>query len=97
MIMNMVFAMAVFMMLFIMAMFCPIFMLMRMFMTFFLFQNHIKITGIDPAFLRPSDRYFIPVQRQSLQRLPEDLLSGSQIQERAHGHISADAGVTFQI
>ena len=27
----------------------------------FLLQNHIKVTGIDPAFFRPPDRYFIPL------------------------------------
>ena len=63
----------------------------------FLFQNHIKVTGIDPAFFRPPDRYFIPVQRQGLKSCPEGLLSRTQIQECAHCHIPADTGVTFQI
>ena len=102
--------MAVFMimMLFIMAMFCSMHMLMfvnvcfpvmlmRVFMPFFLLQNHIKITGIDPAFFRPSDPDLIPFERQCLQRFPEGLLSGAKIQKRTHSHITADTGITFQI
>ena len=72
-------------------------MVMQRLLSFFLLQNHIKITSIDPAFLRPSDRYLIAFEGQSPQSFPEGLLSRSQIQERAHCHIPADAGVTFQI
>ena len=71
--------------------------IMRMSVLFLIRQDHIEITGINAAFLRPSDFYLVALYLKAVQCLFQYLRVCSQVQKRSHGHVSADSGIAFQI
>ena len=60
-------------------------------------QDHIKAACLDAAFHPAADLNAVSVHAEAFQACQQFFPAGSQIQERSHRHISADAGVTFQI
>ena len=65
-------------------------MAMLMYMLF-IFQMHIKIIGLDAAFLRCSKMQMIAIYPQTCQRILQHLSVCPQIKKRSYGHITADS------
>ena len=57
----------------------------------FILQMHIKIIGLDAAFLRCSKMQMIAIYPQTCQRILQHLSVCPQIKKRSYGHITADS------
>ena len=60
-------------------------------------QDHLKAACLDAAFYPAADLDAVSVHIETFKTCQQFFPAGSQIQECRHHHISADAGVTFQI
>ena len=60
-------------------------------------QDHLKAACLDAAFYPAADLDTVSVHIETFKTCQQFFPAGSQIQECRHHHISADAGVTFQI
>ena len=78
------------MMVFVFMLFMVMVMAMLMYMLF-IFQMHIKIIGLDAAFLRCSKMQMIAIYPQTCQRILQNLSVCPQIKKRSYGHITADS------
>ena len=54
-------------------------------------QVHVKVKGVDSAFLRPAKVQVIAVHLQTFQAPLQPLSAGAQVQKGAHRHVSADS------
>ena len=62
-----------------------------------LIQDHVEIAGIDPGLFDPADPDLISVQGKGGKRRKKAVLIRAQIQQRSHGHISADPAGAVKI
>ena len=62
-----------------------------------LIQDHIEIAGVDPSLFDPADPDLIAVQGERGKRREKPALIRAQVQQRSHGHISADPAGAVEI
>jgi len=63
----------------------------------FCVQNDVEIAAVDTRFLDPGNFDFKTFGGNGGKRFFQHFLIGSEVQERCHKHISADAGGCFEI
>ena len=62
-----------------------------MILMFFILQMHVKIIGLDTAFLRCSKMQMIAVYTQTCKGIFQYLSVCSQVKKRSYGHITANS------
>ena len=62
-----------------------------------MFQYHIEVAGVDASFLHPADAGLKSVDWQALQGFFQHVGISAKVEQCRHGHITAYAGVAFQI
>jgi hypothetical protein len=62
-----------------------------------MFKDNIEVTGIYPRLRDTTDTCLKTCERQTLQCLVQHIGICTQIEQGGYGHITADAGITFEI
>ena len=70
---------------------------LRVMVVVVLVQDHIEVADVQTGLRHTGDLRPEPLQVKGRQRPVQGLPVGAEVEHRRHGHVSADAGVAFEV